>query len=80
MPKSKNKKVSIECDHCELACIINFKGKGIVQCCPFCGEEVTVKEDADRPLLNTIEELDDFNEARYYDEADSEYLDDEEED
>lgn len=80
MAKPKGKKVSIECDHCELICTITFKGRGTIQCCPFCGEEVSVKEDDDRPLLNTIEELDDFNEAKYYDEADREYLDDEDED
>lgn len=77
MAKSKKKKINIECDHCEESCVIQFTTKSPIQCCPFCGEEVVVKED-DLPLLNTLEELDEFNEARYYDEAEEEYEDDDE--
>lgn len=77
MARAKQRKLKIECDHCEESCTIQFTKKSIcVQCCPFCGENVSVVDD-DRPLLNTFEDLDEFSEDRYYDEDD---VEDEEED
>jgi len=77
MPKQK--KVKIECDHCEETCTIHFNKNAVhIQCCPFCGESVTVPDGDDRPLLNSFEDLDEFSEARFYDE-DEDIRDDEDE-
>jgi predicted RNA-binding Zn-ribbon protein involved in translation (DUF1610 family) len=75
MPKSKKKKSKIECDHCGGVCIIEIKTKKLsIQCCPFCGEAVQVRDDDNRPLLNNFDDLDNFDERNYY--ADDEELED----
>lgn len=74
----KKKKVRIECDHCQEICTIHFSKKvGTVQCCPFCAEDVTVMGSGVRPLLNSFEDLDSFNERDYEDEDEEDGEDEE---
>lgn len=63
---AKQKKAKISCDDCGSS-IVNYTGKKIVQCCPFCGEPVLVSDTA-RPLLNDFDSLDNFNDEEYYEE------------
>lgn len=64
----RKKNVSVECDNCGVF-TVSFLGKKIVEACPFCGDEVSVKED-DHPLLNSLEALDDFQDYEDFEDED----------
>ena len=69
--KKKQTKCSLECDSCEMKFTVSYTGRGTVECCPFCGEPVTVTQD-ELPLLNDFEQLDDYEDDLGYDDEDYE--------
>ena len=72
----KNKK-ELECYVCELKFTLQYKGKRIPQCCPFCGEGIDVVEDA--PVLMGFDEYDAFDDQKYFDDEDNDFDEDDEE-
>lgn len=67
---AKQKKIKVDCELCGTFTIL-YSGKKEVECCPFCGDSISVLS-GDAPLLNDFDSLDEFNEEDYF-------LDDEDE-
>ena len=64
----KKAKKDVECYECDLKFTITYKSKHLPQCCPFCGEGVTIVDE--RPFLKDFDEYDDFDDAEYFSEED----------
>ena len=59
------KKIDVSCDECQLDCQIRFsEKKAEISYCPFCGEEITLAETEDEPLITNFEDMDEF-ESRF---------------
>lgn len=72
----KKIKKELECYECELKFTLQFKGKKSPQCCPFCGEGIHVVDTA--PFLKDFDEYDDFDDAKYFEEDDLDFDEDDE--
>ena len=65
------KKHDIECTGCGELYTITYKGKQAISFCPLCGEEINV-DDEKAPLLNDFDQMDEFDEDKYYKEDEEE--------
>ena len=59
----------ISCDSCGTSFGITCGKKQEISYCPFCGDDLCVV-DRDRPLFNSFDEMDEFDEVEYYHEED----------
>ncbi len=67
----KPKKLSLECESCEVRYTLRYKKSLIPQCCPFCGEECLYKMHEPtfiKSLGDLVHDEDDFEELEEYDE------------
>lgn len=71
----KKIKREIECYECDLKFTLQYKGKKMPQCCPFCGEGVHVVEET--PFLKDFDEYDNFDDVDYFNESEDWDEDDE---
>jgi hypothetical protein len=60
----------IECDNCVTEFTVSGPKRAVIAFCPFCGEDISRPDD--RPLLNSFDDLDEFNEVDYYNQEDDE--------
>lgn len=67
---AKQKKIKVDCELCGAFTVL-YSGKKELECCPFCGDSVTILADQ-APLLVDFESLDEFEEEEYYNEEDDE--------
>jgi len=72
----RKKKVDLTCDSCDLSFSVQHSTKEPVLFCTFCGEELTINKAHERPLLDSFEELDEFDEETYIDD-DEDYSEEE---
>jgi len=66
---AKKKELQLLCSECDSCFQIKHTTKNPIEFCPFCGEDLAIKDDSS-PLLNDFESLDEFEEEDYYDEDD----------
>lgn len=64
------KKKDIECASCTNTFKLTTSCKEPISFCPFCGENCVVSKKDERPLLNSFDDLDEFDESKYYDDDD----------
>lgn len=72
MPKRKK---TGTCTECDLSFEVKVDSKEPISFCPFCGEEAI--DDIPKPLLNTFEDMDEFEDEDYFESIEDDYEDDE---